>query len=206
MKRALIAIGGAAMVAALVVASGGRDDDAPARTAPGRIVALGDSHTETGAYLREVHRRLGSTGEALGIRGAGAAAISRRSGEVLRPAPDVVIVAAGVNDVASGRALADITDALGNMYAAAKAAGARVVAVPIMPWAGYMPAARRARLTADTAAVNAWIQSAGVDVVPVASLGRNGSLRREYDAGDGLHLNAAGQRQLGALIAKAIDP
>ena len=205
MRRALLAIGGAAMVAAIVIASGGGGGETDAK-APGRIVALGDSHTQTGAYLREVHRRLGSTGEALGIVGAGAAAISRRSGEVMRPAPDVVIVAAGVNDVASGRALADITEALGNMYTAAKAAGARVVAVPVMPWAGYMPAARRAQLTADTAAVNAWIRAADVDVVPVASLGRNGSLRREYDAGDGLHLNASGQRQLGALIAKVIHP
>jgi lysophospholipase L1-like esterase len=41
-------------------------------------------------------------------------------------------------------------------------------------------------------------------VVDVAPLGNGAWLRGAYDGGDGLHLNTAGQRRLGQLIAATI--
>jgi lysophospholipase L1-like esterase len=169
------------------------------------VVAIGDSHTASGAYLRRVHATLGTSGAAMGQTGQGAAVIARMLPAVLAARPDVVVIQAGVNDIASGRSVAHITNELARMYEQARASGAYVVAVPVMPWGRY----QRNRLGGwggdATAAVNAWIWGAGVAVADVRALGDGrGDLRREYDAGDGLHLNAAGQAALGDLIAAVI--
>ena len=117
------------------------------------------SRTATGAYLREVHSQLGTSGRAIGLSGQGAAVIAGQLRYVLADGVDVVVIQAGVNDLASGRSVDHITAELAAMYRQAKAAGVRVVAVPIMPWGAYQRSARfRARaaeLQRDTAAVNA---------------------------------------------------
>lgn len=173
------------------------------------VAAIGDSLTEQGAYLREVHSALGTSGRAIGLRGAGAAKIAEQMQYVLADGVDVVVVLAGVNDIASGRSVETITTALEGMYAQARAAGVQVVAVPILPWGRYMQIprlrARAAQLQRDTNAVNAWIRAAGVPVVNIGAMGDGARLRPEFDSGDGLHLSAAGQRRLGQLIAKAIQ-
>ena len=185
-----------------------------ARPRPTRVSALGDSHTTGGRYLAEVHRQLGVDGEAIGLVGQGARVISERMPDVLDDAPTHVIVQAGVNDLASGRSLAHIQTHLTRMYRAARAAGAVVIAIPVLPWATYLDRrrfrARKGALLEQTRAINAWMaaqRAAGViDVlVDVAELGADdGPLDPRFARADGLHLNAAGQRALGAAIARAL--
>lgn len=181
----------------------------PTRTL--QISALGDSHTTGGRYLAEVHAKRGSTGRAIGLVGQGARVIAKRLPELLADRPGVVIVQAGVNDLASGRSLKHTRTWLARMHAQVRATGATVVAVPILPWAAYLDRARfrarKARLIEQTDALNAWLaaeQAAGrIDVlIDVSALndGR-GRLDPQFARRDGLHLNAAGQRALGRLIA-----
>lgn len=179
-----------------------------------RISALGDSHTTGGRYLAEVHRQLGVDGEAIGLVGHGARVISKRLPDVLDDDPTHVIVQAGVNDLASGRSLKHMQTHLARMYRAIHAANARVVAIPVLPWAAYLDRprfrARKAALLDATRALNDWMaaqKAAGlIDVlVDVAALGGEGApLDPRFARKDGLHLSARGQRALGRLVADAI--
>jgi lysophospholipase L1-like esterase len=74
------------------------------------------------------------------------------------------------------------------------------VAVELTPWGSH---ARGSSRIGETRALNSGLEiSPSVEVVvKTGSLGDDsGRLLPEYDSGDGLHLNAAGQRALGALI------
>lgn len=161
------------------------------------IVALGDSITANGGYLKEIHNKLGSSGKAFGFTGKGIKAIAGHLAEVAAAAPDVVIVLAGVNDMPSGNPTV-VTTALSALYKLVKATGARLVAVQVTPWQGYKTFNRETYL-----AVNQWIQDSNLPnaVVNTSSLGdASGRLKPEYDRGDHLHLNDAGQAELGRLI------
>lgn len=179
-----------------------------------RICAIGDSHTTGGRYLAEVHARLGGEGIAVGLVGHGARVIAGRLPEVLATRPTHVIVQAGVNDLAAGRSLAHTQAWLGAMYRAIHAADAQVIAIPILPWAGYLDRprlrARKAELLSRTRALNAWLaaeRAAGrIDaLVDVDAMGPpGGALDARYARKDGLHLTAEGQRALGRLVAEGI--
>lgn len=181
---------------------------------PTRISAVGDSHTTGGRYLKEVHRRIGVDGLAIGLVGQGARVISTRMPDILADDPTHVIVQAGVNDLASGRSLAHVQEHLTRMYRAIHAADAVVIAIPVLPWAAYLDRprfrARKVELLEQTRALNDWMaaqHSAGViDVlVDVATLQAEGeTLDPRFGRKDGLHLSAAGQRALGGLVADAI--
>jgi lysophospholipase L1-like esterase len=161
-----------------------------------------------------VHAQHGTDGLAIGLVGQGARVISKRLPEVLAQRPRYVIVQAGVNDLASGRSLKHTQTWLAKMHAEVRAAGARVVAVPVLPWAAYLDRRRfrprKRALLRDTRALNAWLareHAAGrIDVlVDVSELDDgHGRLKAGFARRDGLHLNAAGQTQLGRLIAAQI--
>ena len=166
---------------------------------PRRVAVLGDSITANGGYVRRLQALLppGSVVKGFGVVGEGAKAAHRRLSQALEGRPTDLVVLLGVNDIASGRSLAHTQQWLGRIYAQGRAAGARVVAVTVTPWAAYKRTDARQQRT--TAALNHWIRSAPVGaVVETGSMGdRQGRL---LGRGDGLHPDAAGQRRLGDLI------
>lgn len=171
-----------------------------APTGPRRVAAIGDSLTADGRYLDTVLAALppGSEARAWGYGGQGSRVIASHLPEVLAWRPTDVIVLAGVNDLASRRPLSHITANLSAMYAAIRAARARVIAVTVLPW-GRRP-------TYDfngTVALNRWIRAASVDrVVETATLGdETGWLLPQFTR-DGVHLTADGNAALGELIAE----
>lgn len=184
------------------------------RARPVRINALGDSHTTSGRYLAEVHRRLAAGGTHIGLIGQGAKTIAGRLPDILADRPTHVIVQAGVNDLASGRSVKHTREWLAAMYRQVRAADARVIAIPILPWADYLDRprfrAQKSTLLRRTRALNAWIaeqHAAGVidAVVAIDDLGtRAGALRLGYALKDGLHLSGRGQQVLGQRVADAI--
>lgn len=125
-----------------------------------------------------------------------------------------LIVFGGVNDLYSdetaGRTFAKISADLGAIYRAAKARGARVIALTVTPWGGfsryYNP--RRAAATRE---LNQWIraqkQSGLVDVVidanPLLACGNAERLCPEYELPfhDGIHFGKLGQQKLGEALA-----
>jgi lysophospholipase L1-like esterase len=119
-----------------------------------------------------------------------------------------VVLHIGTNDIAAGRSAADIATGLQRFAERARAAGKRVFLTTVTPSeAGPhgFPAAVAARRE-----LNAWVREHGrahADGVfdfaaAVADPERPTRLAPAYDAGDGLHLSAAGYRALAA----AVDP
>ena len=127
-----------------------------------------------------------------------------------------VVVFGGVNDLYSdetaGRTPTKIEADLGAIYRAAKAHGARVVAITVAPWGGFTRYynERRARATRE---LNAWILGAvgrgevdaAVDAYTLLACGDPEVIcpryRRARD--DGLHFGKGGHEALGAALHEA---
>jgi lysophospholipase L1-like esterase len=148
----------------------------------------------------------GSTVTAMGYENLGAKDIYNRvASEIADGHYDVVVVLAGVNDVSSDRGAATSYAWLSKMYHDAFAAGSYVIAVEVLPWAGYPGGA--ARVT-ETEALNQMINQAdNVDaVVSTREMGDGlGRLLSKYDSGAGLHLSKPGNAKLAQLVAAAIN-
>lgn len=166
-----------------------------------RVVLFGDSLTTGSSYLSEMQKLLGSdvTVQAFGYKGKGTGYLLGKLPSVLATRPDVVVVLAGVNDLASGRTPDAIAANLSEIYRRIHEAGAAVVAVHLTPWACH---SKGQHLVAETDAVNQMIDISEAEaVVPTAELGNAyGCLLSEYGGADGLHLTAAGQRKLAELV------
>lgn len=118
-----------------------------------------------------------------------------------------VVVLLGVNNFVnaafpSERTIGDLAE----IYRMAREAGCRVVAVQPTPWASYRRADEPSlQRHADVAS---WL-SRGADglvdaITDTSALGDGRDrLLAQYDAGDQLHLNRAGQRRLGELIHRS---
>lgn len=189
---------GLVSLAAWKVFSGGR------RTSGCRqVVLLGDSTIGGYALRQELEDLIGpcSTVQVKSYTGKGTGAILSHVAEALALEPTDLVVLAGVNDLASGRGLAGIEVNLEAIYAAGRAARARVIAVQVLPWGGW--ASGGAKHVEDTAALNTWISTASsADViVSTEAMGDGaGSLHPDFDDGKGLHPNATGQAALAQLI------
>lgn len=117
-----------------------------------------------------------------------------------------VILSAGTNDIGFGSAsrAAAVTTGMTRFAAMAHARGLRVFATTITPSAWGVAGAGQLR---DS--VNDWLRRVGPTVfdgvfdfaASVADPASHVALAAEYDAGDGLHINGAGQ----ARLARAID-
>jgi lysophospholipase L1-like esterase len=172
-----------------------------------RVLAVGDSLT-AGGYPKMLEQALtpGSEVIAMGFEGAGAQEIFTKALTELSSGDyDVIVVLAGVNDLASNRGAEHAVKWLQRIYVEARAGGAEVVAVEVLPWAGHIGG--EARLS-ETQQLNQWMHRvADVDVVvSTGSMGDTDSrLLEEYDGGAGLHLNRAGNEYLAKLIATAIE-
>ena len=171
---------------------------------PRRVAALGDSITADGRYLAQLATYLppGSSTKVFGYSGQGVQAITSHLSEVLAWAPTDLIVLGGVNDLAAGRRIADTIAHLANLYETARAHGIRVIAVIPTPWAGHTYGADR---QTETQVLAAGIRGLRPDVVIESrDMGDDrGRILPQYDGGDGLHPNGAGQRAIGNLISIA---
>jgi lysophospholipase L1-like esterase len=119
-----------------------------------------------------------------------------------------VVLHIGTNDIAAGRSAADIAAGLQRFAERARVAGKRVFLTTVTPsetGAHGTPAAVAARQE-----LNAWVREHGATyadgvfdfAAAVADPARPSRLAPAFDAGDGLHLSAAGYRALAA----AVDP
>ncbi|GAA5126113.1 GDSL-type esterase/lipase family protein [Pseudonocardia adelaidensis] len=120
-----------------------------------------------------------------------------------------VVLSIGTNDIAARRSAADITAGLQQFAERARAAGKRVFLTTVTPsetGAHGTPAA-----VATRQELNTWVREQGpayADGVfdfaaAVADPADPGRLAPAFDAGDGLHLSAAGYRALAAVVDPA---
>jgi lysophospholipase L1-like esterase len=123
-----------------------------------------------------------------------------------------VVLHIGTNDIAAGRTAADIADGLQRFAQRGRAAGKRVFLTTVTP-SDAGPHGTSAAI-ATQQALNDWVRTHGrahADGVfdfaaAVADPGRPTRLAPAYDAGDGLHLSAAGYRALaGAVDAEQLS-
>ena len=128
-----------------------------------------------------------------------------------------VLVFGGVNDLYSDdtahRTVGKITSDLTQMYASAKAHGARVIAVTVTPWGGFKRYFS-AKRSADTITLNRFIaqsQAAGladyvVDAYSLLSCGDSERLCDRYASPfkDGLHFGRLGHQALGAAVVRTL--
>jgi lysophospholipase L1-like esterase len=117
-----------------------------------------------------------------------------------------VVLNIGTNDIAVGRDAAAIEAGLVRFADAARAAGKRVLLTTITPSTAGTHGSPRAVATRD--AVNAWVRTQGQEhaagvvdfAAAVADPAHPERLAPAADAGDGLHLSAAGYRALAAAV------
>jgi lysophospholipase L1-like esterase len=217
----------AAAVTPRAAASGATPSKKPRR--PYVVAAIGDSLTDFashgGGYLKVLAKRCpGSRFESFGKGGDMVNQMRRRFAHDVfgdappgRPSPYThVIVFGGVNDLYSdltaGRTVSKITRDLGEMYDAAHARGASVIAITVTPWGGFTRYFTEARAQ-TTAELNGWIvgQRGGrvdftVDAFPLLSCGQKDSLCPEYARPftDGLHFGPEGHARLGDALYQTV--
>jgi len=131
--------------------------------------------------------------------------LKRFERDVLREAPDYVIILAGVNDIYQGLPASFVQENLDAMYDRAADSGVRVVAATILPYnsasAGESGAIRK---------VNRWIEGTarhrGLAFCDVhRAVADPASYDRLASTIDGDHPDVAGYRAMGAALASAID-
>ncbi len=122
------------------------------------------------------------------------------------PGATDVVLHVGTNDLAAGRSAREIVGGLTRFAGLARTADRRVFLITITPSDHGEHGTPRARAGRDE--VNRWVREHGryhADGVfdfaaAVADPDDPDRLRRRYDAGDGLHLSAAGYRALAAAV------
>ncbi|HEX4477429.1 MAG TPA: SGNH/GDSL hydrolase family protein [Polyangiaceae bacterium] len=226
-RVAAFVVGGAVSLATMrgarADAPSGPDETKSAPTKPNIayvVAAMGDSLTDPrshgGLYLDDLKKLCPeSRFDSYGKGGEMVNQMRRRFARDVfgagdgKPKYTDVIVFGGVNDVYSdltaGRTPAKIESDLGEMYAAARARGVRVVAIGIAPWGGFTRYYNASRHAA-TVQVNQWIfgeRDAGkvdvaVDPTPLLTCGDPERLCAgvEPPFHDGIHFGPEGHRRL----------
>ena len=122
------------------------------------------------------------------------------------PGATDVVLHIGTNDIAAGRTAPEIIDGLTRFATLARSADRRVFLTTITPSDNGQHGTRRARAVRDE--VNRWVRERGryhaAGVFDFASAVADpddpARLLGRYDAGDGLHLSAAGYRALAGTV------
>ena len=158
----------------------------------------------------------GISGNRLLADDLGASGVRRFERDALRqPGVRWVIVLEGINDLgyagsvepAAPRVTAtEIIDGYRQLVARAHAAGVKIYGGTLLPFEGAASGYFAADKEVERQAINAWIRGSGeldgvVDFdAAVRDPGRPARLRPEFDTGDHLHLNEAGQRAMGEAV------
>jgi lysophospholipase L1-like esterase len=199
-------------------------------TAPGAIVAFGDSITDGTCSSMEAHDRwedwlsarldagYGAAARAVVNEGIGANTLTplranpgseRLERDVLSHAGvSHVLLFLGTNDIARGATAAQLIAAMQDTIGRVRARGPRILGVTILPRADVPPAgswsSAKTQIRRD---VNAWIRTAGafdgvIDFdAAVRDAANPDALSRPFNCGDEIHPTPRGYYQLG----KAID-
>ncbi len=122
---------------------------------------------------------------------------------------DWIIVFGGVNDLASGVSPSVTKNNLQDIYQKIHRLGTRVMAISILPWKDYVFGEDYVQPTKD---INDWIAHQAVDVDLFINAydylndpSNPAALKKQYDWGDGLHYNPAGQTALTNLILENLE-
>jgi lysophospholipase L1-like esterase len=112
--------------------------------------------------------------------------------------PTHVFIYGGINDCVSGHpdAVTRVLKRMDDLSNVALDIGAIPVIIKHHGWRGHV----MGKHFGCSEEVNKWLSLFPVSVVDVSSMSVNGFLKAEYDGGDGLHLNYAGERKLAHLI------
>lgn len=162
----------------------------PAWASPQRVLVLGDSLVASPGFLPALQEGFGPgvVVKQVSLAGCGTSKILDTGLKTIsRWGPDVVVVLAGVNDLASGRGSAHVKSNLDTLYRSIEALGSYVFAVQLTPWSDHI---KGRLLQAETKEVNNWISAHSVPVAVVYTdhIGHQGK--------DGLHLRSAGGQEL----------
>jgi lysophospholipase L1-like esterase len=191
-----------------------------------RIVALGDSTTAgTPLFLSPLEAPPEGRGDARsqfaywlmrarpdwlvlnrGINGERSDQIAARfDRDVIAERPDAVVIIAGVNDVYQGRAAAEVTRVLRDLYDLAARASIPVVAGSIVPYNTATAAANAAMRE-----INQWIQSEAARRANVSFADTRTATAAADDpdrlaaSPDGLHPDVDGYRRMADVLAPAL--
>lgn len=180
------------------------------------IAAIGDSIT-AGGYARLLKTKVpNSRIHTFGYGGKGSKFIANKLDLALAKNPDDIIILAGVNDIASGRSITHIMDNLEDMYNRSRMAGARIIAVKILPWHGRRSS--KGKLSSGenkrdaTGIINSEIESyirslpseeghMVIDGDPMLSDDPSKYEMSKRYSGDGVHPNKRGKELLAQMIA-----
>jgi lysophospholipase L1-like esterase len=192
-----------------------------------RIVALGDSTTAgTPGFQSPIESPPNGAGDVTsqyahwlaqthpewevfnrGVNGERSDQIAARlERDVLRAAPEVVVIIAGVNDVYQGRSVEHVTTHLRSMYDRARQAGVRVVAGTIIPY-NTATADQNEKMRR----INTWIrQQAEGDPTLIAVDTRAAVAAPDVpdtlaDSPDGLHPSPEGYRLMAEVLLPALE-
>lgn len=168
-------------------------------SAPGAVVALGDSITEGyaegtwPALLESDHAVLNAGINGNGVVAGDAPMVTRLDRDVLfSPEVREVVLLGGINDIQRDVAAADVIAGIRAIRERCEKAGARFRVGTVTPWRGW-PAWTEAR-ERQRQEVNAWIRATFPDALDFDVALRDPAdplrLRPEFDAGDHLHPNA----------------
>jgi lysophospholipase L1-like esterase len=189
-------------------------------------VGLGDSITEAVGTLKDGYQRwtdvLGTSGVVVINAGVSGGALSRpgmfgtddgvsRLRTLLaEPSVTDVVIELGTNDLALGASDAQYVKALIHAISMVRAKGDRIYVGTLMPRDSKAEPFTREqdREWINTILRSHWLTQEGARLVDLDAAVRDpkhpARLRRDLDAGDGLHLNVAGEAAIGHAVAKAM--
>ena len=131
--------------------------------------------------------------------------LKRFAHDALTDRPQLIVILAGVNDLAQGYPSEWVTGHLQQMYEQAMAAHIQVVACSILPYQG-LDALRRERLVGVNRWVEAYSTAHGLLFCDLFHVVANPAHPWLLDGSpDGLHPDVAGYRRMGETIANTIE-
>lgn len=167
-----------------------------------RLAVVGDSITDSG-YPGELKKLLGRDVDMMVLARKGSRleehydTVASILGGVFRPTHFVLY--GGLNDCMLKNS-AYVVDMIVRIIDVARLQKMQIVVVKHHPWGAYSVSGNKC-----SEAVNEWIDRLSIQAVDTSGLGFGGRLLEKYDAGDGLHLNYDGQKELARMIFKQTE-
>lgn len=165
---------------------------------PARLYVLGDSQIANGNFSKKLRSKTSTEIINGGTGGYGISQLRKKwLSDVLANQPDMVLLWAGVNDIASQRGADHVKEQIELLRDEVSPATLAVFEIP--PWGGYSQFSNQLKFD-ETYKANALMHSIpGIRVIPTSSMGQNGILnpgytwiKRSTQMPEGLHFNSAG--------------